>query len=207
MATIDVKDAAGSTVTIQQPNSNGRQAASASRPVAVSTEDKAALDLVHTDLAAEAVLVGGVTETAPASDTASSGLNGRLQRIAQRLSSLIALIPTALGAGGGLKVDGSGTPLPTKTLLTAGTARQLTTAATTANTALTAGIKAVSIYARTSDARFSIGNSSQTATSSSHFIASGERLDLDVSGFATPNIGIIYGPSTAAAVLEITELS
>jgi hypothetical protein len=55
---------------------------------------------------------GSLTETAPATDTASSGLNGRLQRIAQRLSSLIALLPTALGAGGGLKVDGSGTALP-----------------------------------------------------------------------------------------------
>lgn len=55
---------------------------------------------------------GSLTETAPASDTASSGLNGRLQRIAQRLTSLIALLPAALGAGGGLKVDGSGTALP-----------------------------------------------------------------------------------------------
>lgn len=33
-------------------------------------------------------LLGGVTEAAPASDTASSGLNGRLQRIAQRLASI-----------------------------------------------------------------------------------------------------------------------
>jgi len=32
--------------------------------------------------------VGALTETAPASDTASSGLNGRLQRIAQRLTSI-----------------------------------------------------------------------------------------------------------------------
>jgi hypothetical protein len=62
--------------------------------------------------------IGSVTETAPASDTASSGLNGRLQRIAQRLTSLIALLPTALGAGGGLKVDGSGTALPVSGPLT-----------------------------------------------------------------------------------------
>ena len=41
--------------------------------------------------------VGSLTETAPATDTASSGLNGRLQRIAQRLTSLIALLPSALG--------------------------------------------------------------------------------------------------------------
>jgi hypothetical protein len=50
-------------------------------------------------------LYGAVAETAPASDTASSGLNGRLQRIAQRLTSLIALLPTALAANGGLKVE------------------------------------------------------------------------------------------------------
>lgn len=43
------------------------------------------------------VLLGAVTETAPATDTASSGLNGRLQRIAQRLTSLIALLPASLG--------------------------------------------------------------------------------------------------------------
>jgi hypothetical protein len=41
--------------------------------------------------------IGSLTETAPATDTASSGLNGRLQRIAQRITSLIALLPTSLG--------------------------------------------------------------------------------------------------------------
>jgi hypothetical protein len=58
--------------------------------------------------------VGALTETAPASDTASSGVNGRLQRIAQRLTSLIALVPAALGANGGLKIEGvaSGTVVP-----------------------------------------------------------------------------------------------
>lgn len=48
---------------------------------------------------AEAALIGATTETAPVSDTALSGLNGRLQRIAQRLSSLILLLPTALSNG------------------------------------------------------------------------------------------------------------
>jgi hypothetical protein len=64
-------------------------------------------------------LTGSLTETAPGTDTASSGLNGRLQRIAQRLTSLIALLPAALGAGGGLKVDGSGTALPVSGTITA----------------------------------------------------------------------------------------
>lgn len=52
--------------------------------------------------------LGTLTETAPASDTASSGLNGRLQRIAQRLTSLIALLPAALTTqGSALKVGAS----------------------------------------------------------------------------------------------------
>lgn len=44
-----------------------------------------------------ATQTGAITETSPATDTASSGLNGRLQRIAQRLTSLIAQIPASLG--------------------------------------------------------------------------------------------------------------
>lgn len=41
--------------------------------------------------------LGALNETAPASDTAASGLNGRLQRIAQRITSLLALLPGSLG--------------------------------------------------------------------------------------------------------------
>jgi len=41
--------------------------------------------------------VGDLTETAPATDTASSGLNGRLQRIAQRVSDLITAATTGTG--------------------------------------------------------------------------------------------------------------
>lgn len=55
-------------------------------------------------LATEATLAartGSLTETAPATDTASSGINGRLQRIAQRLTSLIALLPATLGPKAG----------------------------------------------------------------------------------------------------------
>lgn len=83
MATIDVKDAAGTTVAIEKPLAPGRAAASASRPVVIANEDFAAL--------------GATNETAASSDTATSGLNGRLQRIAQRLTSLIALVPASLG--------------------------------------------------------------------------------------------------------------
>lgn len=75
------------------PTGLGSAAAASSFAVTSSTEDVAR--------------VGIITETAPASDTASSGLNGRLQRIAQRITSMIALLPTALGQGTmsqGLKV-------------------------------------------------------------------------------------------------------
>ena len=60
----------------------GTAAMAASSPVTLATDD---------------TVTGAKTETAPASDTASSGLNGRLQRIAQRLTSLIALLPASLG--------------------------------------------------------------------------------------------------------------
>lgn len=38
--------------------------------------------------------LGAVTETAPSTDTGSSGLNGRLQRLAQHLSTLITALAT-----------------------------------------------------------------------------------------------------------------
>lgn len=65
------------------PATLGQKASAASLAAVLSTEQEA--------------LIGALTETAPATDTASSGLNGRLQRIAQRITSLIALFPTTLG--------------------------------------------------------------------------------------------------------------
>jgi len=79
-AYVDVKVTPSGAVTVES-TSNGLALASESTQVA------------------NGVLIGPVTETAPATDTASSGLNGRLQRIAQRLTSMIALLPAALGQG------------------------------------------------------------------------------------------------------------
>lgn len=67
----------------------------------VATESTLATRLSEADFDTK---TGALTETAPATDTASSGLNGRLQRIAQRLTSLIALLPAAL-VGGRLDVN------------------------------------------------------------------------------------------------------
>lgn len=71
------------------PASLGGKTAAASLSITTATDDP----LV--------ALFGGVTETAPGTDTASSGLNGRLQRIAQRVTSLIALLPASLGVKAG----------------------------------------------------------------------------------------------------------
>lgn len=98
------------------PASLGAKARAASLAVTLSTEDAAlfpasvgskaaAASFATTDSAEDLARIGIVTEAAPGTDTASSGLNGRLQRIAQRLTSLIALLPTALSLGGGLKTE------------------------------------------------------------------------------------------------------
>lgn len=71
------------TMSAKLPAALGTLADAASISSAFTTEGKAQL--------------GSLTETAPASDTASSGLNGRFQRACQRLTSLIALFPTILG--------------------------------------------------------------------------------------------------------------
>ena len=54
MPTMNVKDAAGSTVAIEKPNANGRAAAAASRPVVLATEDKAAIDALTAAIASAA---------------------------------------------------------------------------------------------------------------------------------------------------------
>lgn len=41
--------------------------------------------------------IGPVAEAAPSTDTASSALNGRLQRVAQRITSLLTLFPSSIG--------------------------------------------------------------------------------------------------------------
>lgn len=93
--------------------------------------------------------------------------------------------------------------LPIEPLGQAGVARKLTAGASSANTALTSTCKRITMRAVTADIRYAIGTSSQTATTSSHFIASGERLDLAVPLGA--NIAVIRDAATSGT-LELTEL-
>ena len=83
------------------------------------------------------------------------------------------------------------------------TARQLAAGAASANTALTATVRIISIRAVGADIRYSIGTSAQTATTTSHFIAQNERLTLVIPSGA--NIGVIRNASTNGT-LELSEL-
>lgn len=87
---------------------------------------------------------------------------------------------------------------------TPATARQLNATATSANVALTATVKRLSIFARGADIRYVIGSGAQTATATSHYIGTNERLTIAVTNPA--NIAAIRAASTDG-VLEITELA
>lgn len=85
--------------------------------------------------------------------------------------------------------------------------RQLAAGTASANTALTVTTSRISMYARGADIRYLVGSTSQTASATqSHFIASGERLDIDVP--PSPNIAVIRdSAATTDGVLELSELA
>lgn len=87
MATMDVKDAAGDTKAIQLPSAPGRGAAADSRPVVLSTEDKAALDAIGTALGVRADPAAADTDT-----TAVSGISlwKQISKSAQEVSTKLS---------------------------------------------------------------------------------------------------------------------
>ena len=76
--------------------------------------------------------IGSLTETAPVTDIGSSGLNGRLQRIAQRLSTLISDLTSGLykinirGNTDGTSIGNAGDALKTSLYSTTGNAALIT---------------------------------------------------------------------------------
>jgi len=126
--------------------------------------------------------LGGVTETAPATDTASSGLNGRLQRIAQRITSLIALLPTSLGtktaANSFAVIEASDSPLQPASTFAASTVC-LTTALSEGSLALT-NAKKIAMFSRTSTS-FRISTTANNTINTQNFepILSGNKYYQD----------------------------
>lgn len=94
-------------------------------------------------------------------------------------------------------------PSAVEPLGTPATARQITASASSTNVALTAGVNRISILANGGAIRYAIGSGAQTATTASHFIASGERLDIKLPVDA--NIAVRLAGATAS-ILEVSEL-
>ena len=155
--------------------------------------------------------IGSITETAPATDTASSGLNGRLQRIAQRLTSLIALFPTSLGtktAANSLAVTLSSDQAAIPDAVIAGTITnaQVTVGltavrATVAGSAPNAARKKLMIKpSKNNTGSIYLGSSSATTANSMEIIGP-DRLEFQ---FDASDYYLIS--DTAAQVVEIVEV-
>jgi hypothetical protein len=102
----------------------------------------------------------------------------------------------------GSAVDASATnPFPVDTLAALGVSRLVAMGATSTNLALTTTTRRVSIHA-TVAGFYAVGTGAQTASSTSHYIGAGERLDFDVAA----NTQIAAIRSTTDGTLYISEL-
>jgi len=94
---VDVKVNPSGALTVEAAVTGSVSITNASLPITAASLPLPSGASTLVEQQTQTTAIGSLTETAPASDTASSGLNGRLQRIAQRLTSLIALFPTSIG--------------------------------------------------------------------------------------------------------------
>jgi hypothetical protein len=159
-------------------------AMNASDKLAVIYEDPSGIPVTISGVAtaanqaADAILIGAVGEPAPASDTGASGLNGRLQRIAQNITSLLGRFPTTLGqktAANSFAVvlASDQGALPAPAVPVAATVKQAAVSFGTAAVRLTTDAAAPSstrrklqfiIEAPTGDVNYFMGSSSVTST-------------------------------------------
>lgn len=172
------------------PAALGATTMSASMPVTISTDD---------------ARIGIVTETAPASDTASSGLNGRLQRIAQNLTTLNtsvnasnAQLPTSLGQS--TMANSLTTALASNQSAVSLWGHGATGAAVPANvTAMGARAGANSVNVAQGSATVAINVSTATTT---QLVALSGSTQIYVTGLAviaggTGNITLVYGTGSS----------
>lgn len=121
MATITVLDADGAEVAVELPNADGRQAAAASRPVALATEDLAAVNAITTALADNAT--GADIATVVTALGNPLAVTGTFWQATQPISAASLPLPTGAATqttlaaietalGGTLIVDGSGVTQP-----------------------------------------------------------------------------------------------
>jgi hypothetical protein len=153
--------------------------------------------------------IGDLTETAPATDTASSGLNGRLQRIAQRLTSLIALFPSSIGqkaSSDSLSVVLASDSAP---VITSGTITQIQATvgltavrATVSGSAPSATRKKLMIKPSKNNTGSIYFGSSAVTTASGMEIIGPDRLEFDLASFDFYLIS-----DTAGQVVEIVEIN
>lgn len=148
---------------------------------------------------------GSLTETAPTTDTESSGLNGRLQRVAQRLTSLIALLPAALVSG---RLDVNLGAAPAAVVLGAGTAEIGKLAAGSAaigklaaNSGVDIGDVDVTSLPRAATA--TLTNVSDTATSTTVLAANANRLGATVHNDSTASLYLKFGATASATSFTI----
>lgn len=133
--------------------------------------------------------VGQQADAAATTDTGTFSVIAFIKRGLQNWTTLLARIP-AQNVPNLVPVDTLGTP---------GTARSQATSGTAANIALTTTCRRVSMTA-TAATFYSI---SGTATSSSHYIGAGERLDFDVPASTTISVLQV----SAAGTVYVTELT
>jgi hypothetical protein len=144
----------------------------------------------------------------------AAGVNGTLAQAVQGITGGVpvpvsaAALPLPTGAATettlsalNTKIPNQGIPglLPVDTLGTPGAPRVQATSGTAANIVLTTTCRRVSMFA-TQGAWYSI---SGTATSSSHYVGAGERIDFDVP--ASTTISVLQ--ETTAGSIRITELT
>jgi outer membrane murein-binding lipoprotein Lpp len=94
MATVRGQSASPGDTDIELPNANGRAAAAASRPVALSTEDLAAVDAITTALTTIDGRVDGIEALIGTTNTTLTTIDGRVDGLEALITTLNGKIDT-----------------------------------------------------------------------------------------------------------------
>lgn len=201
MATIDVKDASGSTVPIEKPNGNGRAAAANSRPMVLSTEDLAALTALAT-------LIGEV-QASPTTNTVLDRLKTigakdfatqtTLAAIAGSVDGLEALLAAGLVATLGSRTVAQSPainiatddPIAKKIGTRAYTWGSIINRTVTSTSAQTAAVGTAGEYeiATDTDCYVLVGSNPTAAATTSRFLAAGAAFTLQLA--STDKVAVI----------------